>query len=99
MKGNWFEAERSLAELLDHNPRDLDARMMLATLLRHTHRWDEAQRQLDWLQKTEGSQKWELEMWRERQWLAEARQRSDDTAVPAGAAEPADGHPDVGQAA
>jgi len=99
LKGNWFEAERSLAGLLKGHPQDLDARMMLATLFRHTGRWEEAQQQLDWLQKAEGSQKWELEIWRERQGLAAARQRSDDTGTPAGAAEPADRNPDVGQAA
>lgn len=106
LKGNWFEAERSLALVLRRRPQDLDARMMLATLLRHTRRWDEALRQLDWLQKAEGSQKWELEMWRERQWLAEARRQSDDEAAPAGGSEPAENkpgpaenNPDVGQAA
>lgn len=81
LKGNWFEAERVLVGLLRQDPRDVDARLMIATLLRHTGRLDEAARQLDQLQRLEDACKWELEIGREREFLAEAR------AEAAGAAE------------
>lgn len=71
LKGNWFEAERVLTQSLRRNPRDVDARLLLATLLRHTKRCDEAARELDRLQRLDCCYKWQLEIYRERQWLSE----------------------------
>ncbi len=72
LKGNYFETERVLQRLLQRNARDLEARLMLATLLRHTGRRNEALVHLDRLARFEGAQKWELEMRQERDLLAEA---------------------------
>jgi len=72
LKGNYFETERVLKRLLRGNARDLESRLMLATLLRHTGRRDEAVAQLDLLDRFEGSQKWELEIRRERDLWAES---------------------------
>ena len=83
LKGNWFEAEHVLGRLLRRDPRDLDAGMMLATLLRHTSRLDEAEGQLDRLERFDGCQKWELEIRRERELLGEARSQRDADAAPA----------------
>jgi hypothetical protein len=69
LQGDWFESERALRRLLVGNPRDLDAGLMLATLLRRTGRPGEAERQLDRLERFDGSQKWELEIRRERELL------------------------------
>ncbi len=69
LKGDWFEAERLLSEALRRDSRDLDARLMLATLLRHTSRLDEAARQLEELSRCDGAEKWELEIRREREHL------------------------------
>lgn len=41
LKGNWFEAEYLLSGLLAANPRNVDASLMLATLWRHTGRFEE----------------------------------------------------------
>jgi len=71
LKGNWVQAERELARLLKKNARDLDARLMLATLLRRTGRHDEAKEQLDSLTRIEGAGKWGLEIRRERELLAQ----------------------------
>jgi thioredoxin-like negative regulator of GroEL len=73
LQGNWFETERILVDLLRQNPRDVDARLLIATLLRHTGRLDEASRQLDQLERLEDCRKWELEIRRERELLAEAQ--------------------------
>ena len=67
LKGDYFQTERLLGELLGHDHRDLDARLMLATLMRHTGRFDEATEQLDFLVRLEGAEKWELEIRRERE--------------------------------
>jgi uncharacterized protein HemY len=84
LKGNWFQSERVLSTLLAENPRDVDARLTLATLLRRTGRLAEAERQLDRLERLDGSKKWELEIRRERQLFEEASpQTPDDESVPA----------------
>jgi hypothetical protein len=66
LKGAWFEAESLFSELVAKNPRDVDARLMLATLLRHTSRPADAERQLDELDRLERAQKWREEIERER---------------------------------
>lgn len=73
LKGNWFESEQLLRGLLARSARDLDARLMLATLLRHTGRLDEAERELDRIERFDGCEKWELELAAERESLTQAR--------------------------
>jgi uncharacterized membrane protein YccC len=73
LKGDAYQTEQILKELLRRNVRDLEARLMLATLLRRAKRFDEAKQHLDTLAKFEGAGKWELEMQEERDLLAEAR--------------------------
>ncbi len=73
LKGDNYQAEQILAGLLRRNVRDLDARLMLATLLRRTGRVDEAAQHLDMLGCFEGAEKWEQEMREERDRLAEAK--------------------------
>ncbi len=75
LKGNWFEAESLLGGLLQSNPRDIEAGLLMASLLRHTGRLDEASAHLDRIERFEGSQPWGLEIRRERQYLNEARRR------------------------
>lgn len=75
LKGNWFEAERILDRLLARNPRDLEAGLMLATMFRHTGRYEEAAGHLDRIERFDGCQKWELEIRRERELLNATRGR------------------------
>ncbi len=72
LKGDYYQTEQILEGLLRRNVRDLEARLMLATLLRRTGRRDEAARQLDLLGRLEGAGKWEMEIEDERERLAEA---------------------------
>jgi hypothetical protein len=72
LKGDYFQVERLIGELFDKDVRDLEARLLLATLLRHTGRFDEASKQLDQLSCFEGAEKWELEIKSERERLIEA---------------------------
>ena len=55
------------------NRRDVEARLMLATLLRHTRRPEEAARQLEVLVRLDEARKWELEIQHEWNMLAAAR--------------------------
>jgi hypothetical protein len=84
LKGDYFQTERLLEVLLRVNARDLDARLMLATLMRRTGRFDEAAKQLDALVRFDGVAKWQLEIEHEREQLAEAKTRN---VVPAETAE------------
>ena len=81
LRGNWYESEETLVELLQHNPNDVDARLMLATLMRHSERWDDARAQLKQLQRLEAAGKWQLEIRREWEYLA--REQPADEAAPA----------------
>ena len=80
LKGNWFEAERCLKAALEREERDLDCRLLLATLLRRTGRGAEARRELDLLERLEGSARWEAEIAAERKLLAETPAESQQTA-------------------
>jgi hypothetical protein len=76
LKGNWFEAERGLNDLLRRDEHDIEARLLMATLLRHTKRFDEATCQLNILVGRDGAHRWALEIHREGELLVEARTRS-----------------------
>lgn len=69
--GNMFEAEAMLVGMLRGAPRDVEARLLLATLLRHGKRYAEAREQLDELEKLDGAARWRLEIDAERRCLAE----------------------------
>ena len=73
LKGNWFEAERKLNFLLGRDEHDIEARLLMATLLRHTKRFDEATHQLNILVGLDGAHRWAAEIHREGELLLEAR--------------------------
>jgi hypothetical protein len=79
LKGNWFEAETALGRLLDINLLDMEARLMLATLLRRTGRFSEAEAHLDRLGRMDGAEKWKLEIARQRTRMAQqAADKAED---------------------
>lgn len=69
LKGNWDAAERLLLKQLSQTPRDVETRLLLATLYRHTRRYDNAYRQLETLEMFDESKIWESEIQRERKLL------------------------------
>jgi cytochrome c-type biogenesis protein CcmH/NrfG len=73
LKGDYYQAEGILQRLIKTNAADADARLMLATLLRHAGRFDEAAGQLDALALVDGAEKWRFEISRERRRLAVVR--------------------------
>lgn len=66
---HWLEAEELLATLLARRDRDAEARLLLATLYRHTGRLAEADQCLTRLECMDGGQRWCVELARERQLL------------------------------
>ncbi len=96
LKGNWFEAEEALGRLLDRNLLDVEARLMLAALLGRVGRREEAKTQLDRLSRTDGAEKWELEISRLQTRMSDDGERAESdeneadspTAAQSGAAVP-----------
>ena len=84
LAGDWLAAERTLLELLGVNRRDVEGQLLLATLWRHCGRLDEAECQLDRLDRLEDAACWEFEISRERELIAAARgdDRSDNRLPP-----------------
>jgi hypothetical protein len=72
LRGNWYEAELALNQLLGHDPTDADAHLMLVTLLRRMGQLDEAGQQLRRLETLVGASKWRLELSREARLIAAA---------------------------
>ena len=66
LSGDWQAAESLLLQRLNRFPRDVDARLLLATLLRHDRRLEQASDQLDTIQKFDESHAWDFEIRRER---------------------------------
>ena len=63
--GHWEEAESLLRRRIERQPRDMEARLLLATLLRHTRRLEDASNQLIEMQRFDNSQEWNFEIDRE----------------------------------
>jgi len=70
---NWYEVERLLHTLLKRDDHDVEARLMLATMCRHTGRLDEAGDQLEQLARCERSKLWWPEIERERDSIEQQR--------------------------
>ena len=73
LQGNWFEAEALVGKILAMDARDAEARLLLATLLRHTGRLAEADEQLDRLELLDGALPWREEIAAERDLLSTER--------------------------
>lgn len=65
LKGDWDEAERLLRRCLEVWPRDIEARLLLATMLRHSRRLFDASAELAHLLKYDESINWISEIRRE----------------------------------
>jgi hypothetical protein len=70
LRGNWFQSERMLQQLLELDAGDVDARFLMASLNRHTGRLTAAAEQLSRLIESPGSDKWKFEILQERLILA-----------------------------
>jgi hypothetical protein len=86
LKGNWFESESIINQILAESPHDIEARLLLLTLLRHTNRIEEALVQITDFQKWDGAKQWEFEITRELELLElelTSPNKSDSAAVAA----------------
>jgi len=81
LKGNWFEAEAILLDLLQDFPRDAEALLLLVGVLRHTKRWQPAIRRLDQLELLDTSIPWRFEILRERRIIEACMAQSLQTEI------------------
>ncbi len=79
LHGNWFETECCIKNILKRNPGDVEARLFLATLLRHLKRYSEAQKALTELEKYEESSRWRYEILQERNAIQEEESHTNDS--------------------
>ena len=80
LRNDWVATEQTLLKLLKQDARDIESRLMLATLWRHQGRTAEATRQLDRLARLEAATSWQHEIVAERAAI-EAAQEEDVSAV------------------
>ncbi len=80
LKGNWFEAEARLLEIVQHEPRDVAAGLLLVGVLRHTQRWQPALRRLEQLNLLDAAVPWHHEISQERMLIARAQESAQDVA-------------------
>ncbi len=78
LRGNWYGAEQLLQRLLADSPRDADAHLLLSTLYRHTRRYDDAQKVLDFLLRIDGGAKWLFEIREEHRRIALQQERDSE---------------------
>jgi len=71
LRGNHPEAAVLLNKHLRERPADADAHLLLATLLRHSEKYDDAKAQLTQLESLDGAGKWAMEIYQERNLIAE----------------------------
>ena len=67
LKGDWKQAEVLLLRQLNSHVRDIEARLLLATIFRRMGRMRKAAQQLDALGRLDASIQWKLEIGRERE--------------------------------
>ena len=79
LRSDWVTTEQLLLKLLKQDSRDVESRLMLATLWRHQGRLAEARRQLDRVARLEAADHWENEIAAERMAISVAEQPDDET--------------------
>jgi len=93
LKGNWSEVQSLVSRQLKDQPRDIPARLLLATLFRHTGSLEKAGQQLDVLDRFDESEAWRFEIDRERELLDEYEGGVIETELEPGTGD-RDGDPD-----
>ena len=71
LRGHWVEAQSLLEQLLQRNPRDIEARLLLASVFRRSRRIELSRRQLRRLFDYEEASRWRFEVERELRLLDE----------------------------
>lgn len=79
LAGHWPEAEQLLTRILTANSRDIEAGLMLVSVLRRAGFKDRAKRELERLAKFDEAQQWWMEFQQEALWLTRHDELLDET--------------------
>jgi Tetratricopeptide repeat len=90
LRGNWVEAELLARKLIARLPADVEATLLLAAVLRHTNRFDEARETLDTLTLWDRAAAWRMEIDVAYGRLSAKQNRLADEAKPGRQAAPGD---------
>ncbi|GHT27945.1 hypothetical protein FACS18942_07870 [Planctomycetales bacterium] len=71
LRGNWFDAESLILPYLKKKPRDIEMQLLLATLYRHTQRFEEANAVIEKIESMDGAGKWFCEIEAEKRYIGE----------------------------
>jgi hypothetical protein len=82
LMGNWPETESLLLRRLQSFHRDIESRLMLATMFRHQRRFEEATQQLDILDRFDDTLPWQDEVHRERELLERIQLEENEDSLP-----------------
>lgn len=74
LKGNWYEAEAKLLDVVSEHSDDVAAILLLVGVLRHTRRWRPALRRLEQLTLMDAAAGWQFEIRQEKQRVESAMQ-------------------------
>ena len=74
LKGHWDEAESLLLRQIQLDTRDVESRLLLATMYRRIERLDDAQQQLEKIERFDESTHWRFEISRELELIHEERE-------------------------
>ncbi|HMO15568.1 MAG TPA: hypothetical protein PKA83_15710 [Pirellulaceae bacterium] len=67
LKGNWSRVQALISRHLHANTRDIPARLLLASMFRHTGNWGKATQQLEIIDRFDESVPWQFEIAKERE--------------------------------
>jgi hypothetical protein len=76
--GDWESAAALAERVLFQNPRDVEARLLLASVLRRQNLFDESRRQIEIAGNYDGAVKWADEIENELDWLDMAEAEADE---------------------
>ncbi len=76
LKGNWFAAEAQLLSILHEDANDVEALLLLVSVLRRTRRWQPALRRLKQMELLDAAYRWRFEIAAERRWIQQGLERS-----------------------
>lgn len=76
LRGNWFEAEALLLRILERQPEDVPAALLLIGILRHTQRWQPALRRIEQVKLLDSAAVWTFEVEQEKRLVLRAIQNA-----------------------
>ena len=78
LKGHWGEAQTLLNRQIDQHPRDIESRLLLATLFRHSRKLDQSLQQLKEIKRFDEAVEWNFECTREEELIREILLTQDE---------------------